>query len=119
MMKISWQLWLLVAFAVMVCVWTPLSTAAPGCDTVDTDLAPCISYLQTGTGNPTVQCCSGVKTLAGTAQTTEDRKAICECIKTAAIRVKPVANAVKSLPGLCSVTLPFPISIATDCNKIV
>ncbi|KAJ4979950.1 hypothetical protein NE237_010730 [Protea cynaroides] len=96
----------------------PTSEAAISCSTVVSDLTPCLSYLRSGSGKPSVSCCSGVKKLAATATSTADLKTACNCIKTAAKQVNPNASAAQSLAGDCGVKLPFTVSTSTDCSKI-
>ncbi|MCL7037288.1 hypothetical protein MKW94_002402 [Papaver nudicaule] len=87
------------------------------CGMVTSKMAPCLGYLKGGalaTG-----CCPGVKSLLGAAQTTPDRQAACNCLKSAAGSIAGInfANAA-SLPSKCGVNIPYKISPSTDCTKV-
>ncbi|KAI5004481.1 hypothetical protein ZWY2020_031724 [Hordeum vulgare] len=58
--------------------------AAISCGQVSSALSPCISYARGNGAKPPAACCSGVKRLAGAAQSTADKQAACKCIKSAA-----------------------------------
>lgn len=99
-------------------VAAPMAEAAITCGQVTSSLAPCINYLQKG-GAPTPACCSGVKGLLASAQTTADKQAACNCLKTAAGQV-PGLNTknAENLPGQCHVNIPYKISTSTNCASI-
>ncbi|KAK8709572.1 hypothetical protein V6N13_060587 [Hibiscus sabdariffa] len=94
--------------------------AAVTCSDVVKHLLPCVSYIQNG-GQPAAQCCNGVKTLFGGAQTKADRQNVCRCIKSAVNGIPyssfNLGNAA-SLPNKCNLHLPYKISPSTDCNKV-
>ncbi|XP_065853429.1 non-specific lipid-transfer protein 1-like [Euphorbia lathyris] len=104
--------------AIMVVAGAMSTAEGITCGQVSGALAPCINYLKTG-GAPTPQCCSGVRTINGAAQTTPDRQQACNCLKSAARSIPGLnpANA-ESLPGKCSVNIPYKISFDTNCNSI-
>ncbi|CAN8248471.1 unnamed protein product [Cochlearia groenlandica] len=87
--------------------------AAVTCGTVASSLAPCGPYLANG-GAVSGPCCAGVKNLNGMAQTTPDRQQACRCIKAAAGGINP--SLASSLPGKCGVSIPYPISMNTNCD---
>ncbi|KAI9073179.1 hypothetical protein K1719_044854 [Acacia pycnantha] len=90
------------------------------CQDVTNDLSPCVPYIVNGGAVPG-QCCTGVKTLFGQAQTTPDRQAVCSCIKNA-IRNIPYnnnnLNLAAGLPRKCGVNLPYQISPNIDCSRV-
>ncbi|KAJ6813640.1 non-specific lipid-transfer protein 8-like [Iris pallida] len=94
------------------------SEAAIQCSDVLKDLSPCSSYLSTGSGSPSTACCGGLSAVVSAASTTADRRAACSCIVSAMSQNSPNITAAAALPGLCGVTLPFPISANIDCSKI-
>ncbi|KAE8662778.1 Non-specific lipid-transfer protein [Hibiscus syriacus] len=64
-------------------------------------------------------CCSGIKTLNGEAQTTPDRQAACNCLKSAAATITGInLNLASGLPGKCGVSIPYQISPSTDCKSV-
>ncbi|KAL3651131.1 hypothetical protein CASFOL_007534 [Castilleja foliolosa] len=88
------------------------------CGQVDAALAPCISYL-TGHEGPSPPCCAGVKAVKGMAQTTDDKRACCGCVKAAANRYADLKDEMaQGLPAKCGVQLDIPVSRTVDCNKI-
>ena len=92
--------------------------AAVSCKEVSVSLAPCISYLTSGAGNPTTACCDGVGKLQKMAQTTADKQAACNCVKDAAAHLPDIKeDAAASLPAKCNVQVSFPISKSTNCQK--
>ncbi|MCE0481806.1 tyrosine protein phosphatase [Datura stramonium] len=86
------------------------------CGQVTAYLASCVPYLRNG---PLGGCCGGVKSLANAARTTPDRKAACNCLKSAAAAI-PRLNLSKAaaIPASCGVNIPYKISPSTDCSKI-
>ncbi|MCD9639041.1 hypothetical protein HAX54_023320 [Datura stramonium] len=71
------------------------------CGLVDANLAPCIPYLTQG-GDPAAACCSGVKTLSGMAQSTDERRTACNCLKAAANQYANLKDdAAQALPSKC------------------
>ncbi|KAF3657884.1 hypothetical protein CQW23_01151 [Capsicum baccatum] len=86
------------------------------CGQVDANLAPCVSFLTQG-GEPSAACCSGVKTLSGLAQSTDERRTACNCLKAAANRYANLKDdAAQALPGKCGVALNVPISRTINCD---
>ncbi|XP_018498325.2 non-specific lipid-transfer protein 1-like [Pyrus x bretschneideri] len=63
--------------------------AVVSCGQVDSNLAPCVSYL-TKRGNLDSAYCTGVQNIKNLAQTTADKQAACECCKAAANRFPSV-----------------------------
>uniref|UniRef100_A0ACD6A587 Uncharacterized protein n=1 Tax=Avena sativa TaxID=4498 RepID=A0ACD6A587_AVESA len=95
------------------------ASAAVTCGQVGTSLAPCIPYATGKAATPSQGCCSGMKSLNGMARTSADRQAVCRCLKSLAGTVKSVnLGVVAGAPAKCGVSVPFPISMSTDCNKV-
>ncbi|XP_030479883.2 non-specific lipid-transfer protein 1-like [Cannabis sativa] len=104
-------IWLLLVVAM------PLSHALT-CGQVATGIKPCINYLKTGGALPP-QCCDGIRSLNNEAKTTVDRKAVCNCLKSAAKSITGInLNIAAGLPGKCGVNVPYKISPSTDCNNV-
>ncbi|KAI3511161.1 hypothetical protein L1887_18305 [Cichorium endivia] len=99
-------------------LFIPSSDGVLTCSTVIQDVAPCVSYLRSGSGMPPPACCSGAKALAAAASTTADRQAACKCLKSASQSLNPNPVLAKSLPGNCGISLGFTISPSVDCTKI-
>ena len=94
------------------------ASAAITCGQVGSKMAPCISYV-TGKGALTASCCNGVRDLSNAARTSADRQAGCRCLKSLAGSIKSLnLGVVAGVPGKCGVSVPFPISMSTDCNKV-
>lgn len=90
--------------------------AAINCGQVDASLAPCVPYLTQG-GSPSAPCCSGVQGIKGMTTTPEDKRAACNCVKTAANRYPSLKDdAAQALPDKCGVKLDIPISRSTNCD---
>ncbi|CAN4111845.1 unnamed protein product [Withania somnifera] len=94
-----------------------VAQGAVTCSQVDSSLAPCVPFLTQG-GEPGAACCSGVKTLSGMAQSTDERRTACNCVKAAANRFSNLKDdAAQSLPGRCGVSLNVPISRNINCDQ--
>ncbi|KAF5820258.1 putative plant lipid transfer protein/Par allergen [Helianthus annuus] len=107
----------MVALLVVLLTVTVQEVEAVTCGQVVGAVAPCLGYLRNG-GNPPARCCNGIKGLWNQARTTADRKAICNCLKSASSSYCGVSgNYTASLPGKCGVNLPYKISPSTDCNR--
>lgn len=102
---------------VMLVVFMPTSEAAVDCSDVVKTLSPCLNYLQNGGGMPSADCCAGANNLYSKATSTDNRQAICSCIKTAAAKINTNDAAAQGLPGSCGISLPVPISRDIDCSK--
>ncbi|XP_039045448.1 non-specific lipid-transfer protein-like [Hibiscus syriacus] len=99
-------------------VGAPLARAIT-CGQVTSTLGPCIPYLKSPGGAVPPACCSGIKTLNGAAQTTPDRQAACNCIKSAAASIPGInVGLAAGLPGKCGVSILYQISPSTDCKSI-
>ncbi|CAN7006009.1 unnamed protein product [Brassica rapa subsp. trilocularis] len=93
--------------------------AAVSCGTVTSSLAPCANYLSKG-GDVPPPCCAGVTKLNGMAQTTPDRQQACKCLQSAAKTVSGLDPSLAAgLPGKCGVSIPYSISMSTNCDKYV
>lgn len=90
------------------------------CNQVENYLTPCISYVANG-GSVPANCCNGIRTLYGLAQTTPDRQSVCNCLKQAVAQLPPYSGfnvgLAAGLPGKCGVNLPYKISPSTDCKR--
>lgn len=90
--------------------------AAINCRIVDAGLLPCVPYLTQG-GSPSTPCCIGVESIKTMTITTEDKRAACNCVKTAAQRYPSLKDeAAQTLPEKCRVKLDIPISRTTNCD---
>ncbi|XP_074576047.1 non-specific lipid-transfer protein 1-like [Curcuma longa] len=92
--------------------------AAVTCGQVASDLRPCIPYVTGQVSATPPACCNGVRSLNSGAQTTADRRAACNCIRSQASGISGLQpGRLSGLPGSCGVHLPFPISASTDCSR--
>ncbi|KAG5238154.1 hypothetical protein OIU76_014671 [Salix suchowensis] len=106
------------AALMMFLLLAPTSDAAISCSDVIKDLRPCVRYLVNGTGKPPSACCAGALALQSAASSTADKKAACECIKSASKTINPNPQLALALPANCGINLPFTISPNVDCSKI-
>ncbi|KAJ1254516.1 hypothetical protein BS78_05G072000 [Paspalum vaginatum] len=106
--------------AVVLLAASSSSEAAVTCGRVSSAIGPCIPYAR-GTGAaPSAACCSGVRSLNSAARTTADRRAACNCLKSAAARVSGLKAAkAASIPSKCGVSIPYAISPNVDCSRPV
>ncbi|KAK9290876.1 hypothetical protein L1049_009054 [Liquidambar formosana] len=99
---------------------SPHAEAAITCGAVVNSLTPCIPYVTTGGAVP-ANCCSGIKSLYGAAQTTADRQSVCRCLKSAASGISYTSYNLAlaaGLPAKCGINIPYKISPSTDCNSV-
>ncbi|CAM0152227.1 unnamed protein product [Urochloa decumbens] len=95
------------------------ASAAITCGQVASSLAPCIPYATGNANSMPSGCCTGVRSLNSAARTSSDRQAACRCLKSLAGTIKKLnMGTVAGIPGKCGVSVPFPISMSTDCNKV-
>ncbi|CAL5014704.1 unnamed protein product [Urochloa decumbens] len=111
-----------VAFAVVAVVLlaaAATSEAAVTCGQVNSAIGPCLAYARGGGSTPPAQCCSGVRSLNSAARTTADRRAACNCLKSAASRIKGLnVGKASAIPSKCGVSIPYAISPSTDCSRV-
>ena len=92
--------------------------AAVSCGQVSSAIAPCLPYARGGAG-PSAACCSGVRRLNAAASTPADRRAACNCLKSAAGSVRGLNSGnAASIPGKCGVRIPYTISTSVDCSRV-
>lgn len=108
-----------VSTLILILLLAPTSQAVISCKEVIKDLKPCVNYLVSGSGKPPVACCDGAKALASSASTSADKKATCECIKSAAKNFNLNTKLAQALPANCGISLSFSISPNSDCAKLV
>ncbi|CAL4904567.1 unnamed protein product [Urochloa decumbens] len=100
-------------------VMMSLASAAITCGQVASSLSPCIPYATGSASSMPSSCCSGVRSLNSMARSSSDRQAACRCLKSLAGTIKKLnMGTVSGIPGKCGVSVPFPISMSTDCNKV-
>ncbi|XP_021281116.1 non-specific lipid-transfer protein 4.3-like [Herrania umbratica] len=80
----------LVVVAMVQFMVKPGVQAAVTCQQVVDALEPCVPFLTSGAGNPTVACCDSVGRLKKIAQTPTDKQEACTCAKDAAARLPAV-----------------------------
>ncbi|KAL4346842.1 hypothetical protein GQ457_17G020310 [Hibiscus cannabinus] len=106
------------AVAMLLLLIASTSHAAISCSAVIKDLRPCVKYLVNGTGKPPSTCCAGASALASAATSSADKKAACECIKSAAKSMNPKNDLAQALPSNCGIKLPVTISPNVDCSTV-
>ncbi|CAN6325617.1 unnamed protein product [Urochloa humidicola] len=108
-----------VAIVVLALMVMSSASAAITCGQVASSLSPCIPYATGSASSLPASCCSGVRSLNGMARSSSDRQAACRCLKSLATSLKKLnMGTVAGIPGKCGVSVPFPISMSTDCNKV-
>ncbi|CAL5038875.1 unnamed protein product [Urochloa decumbens] len=95
-----------------------LARAYIACPDVLSDMEPCLSFLQGDGAAPSGQCCAGARSVYAAASTTAERRATCECLKTAYRQINAQLSAAQALPDNCGLSLPYTITPDIDCSKI-
>ncbi|OAY58550.1 non-specific lipid-transfer protein B [Manihot esculenta] len=89
------------------------------CGQVNSLMSGCIPFLTGSTTTPSDVCCSGARNLEGLTQSVSDKRAACECLKTAANSMPNLKDqAAASLPTQCGIVMNIPISRNINCNSI-
>jgi hypothetical protein len=113
----------LVAIAVVAAVLLAAATtseAAVTCGQVSSAIGPCLTYARGSGSSPSAACCSGVRSLNSAAQSTADKRAACNCLKSAAGRISGLnAGNAANIPSKCGVSIPYTISTSIDCSRYV
>ena len=113
------QVAVVLAVVAAVLLAAAVSEAAISCGTVNSAIAPCLSYARGQASSPSSGCCSGVRRLNSAASTTADRRAACNCLKSAARGISGLnAGNAASIPSKCGVSIPYSISTSTDCSRV-
>ncbi|KAL6981570.1 hypothetical protein U1Q18_023196, partial [Sarracenia purpurea var. burkii] len=87
------------------------------CGDVVRDIGPCVNYLtKSSSGLPPAACCAGAKSLASATTTTADKRAACNCMKSASQKVSVNPSLAKALPGNCGISLGFTVDPNIDCS---
>lgn len=100
--------------------------AAPSCDTVAQELAPCLGFLKglhpnQAASKPSKECCRGVKDLTSKADTKQNTRAICLCTKKALSQIGSYdSSRIPLLSKSCGLSFALPpIDNNTDCSKFL
>lgn len=89
------------------------------CSDISGSLGQCASYASGSSSEPSGGCCGAVKQLGGMAQSTEDRRQLCSCLKQSAAAFPNIQLAnVAAIPQKCGVpSASFSIDPSVDCNS--
>lgn len=93
-----------------------VSEAVVQCNFVVTKAAACAAYATGKAQIPTAACCSGLKQLAQSVKSVDDKKDICRCLKSAAKSMKVNDTYLSKLPLLCKINVGFRVSSKTNCE---
>ncbi|KAK4439371.1 hypothetical protein Salat_0272000 [Sesamum alatum] len=107
----------LAGILVLVLISSPARLHAFSCTEALTDLLPCRSFL-TGNAPITVSCCRSVDALRQAAAAQSDKRAICRCLKQAALSANVNQRRVQGLENGCKISIPFPIDPNFNCGVI-
>ncbi|CAA7406207.1 unnamed protein product [Spirodela intermedia] len=108
---------LLAAMVACLLAVVPCANAAVDCETVKTQLTPCVGYVQGIDPVPAPGCCQGINNLIQLVGTTADRQQICVCLNELLPTVPGLILA--KIPDLlknCGISISFPIPPPTDCS---
>ncbi|XP_078430862.1 non-specific lipid-transfer protein-like [Wolffia australiana] len=108
----------MVAAVAMVVMWGSMASAM-SCGDALSSMSPCGGYLM-GMASASLSslCCDRARSLARSASSPAQRKAICECFKETApsLGVKP--DRVKAMLAFCKLPLNLPITPNIDCSRV-
>lgn len=88
------------------------------CQQAITDLMPCQPFLisKAGARNPSFACCLGAQNVFQQANTTQNRRDLCECLKKAAAQLGVKTERAKQIAPFCKIALTVPIDPNVDCS---
>ncbi|XP_062014823.1 non-specific lipid-transfer protein 3-like [Rosa rugosa] len=113
----------IMTFAALVIMVVVLNAcpAIGGCDEALVELLPCATFVMgPAEGTPPPACCEGMKHVVGGADTAENRRSLCQCLKDTAVKneVKIKPENIKHAVDACGVKILVPIDPNIDCSKI-
>ncbi|XP_052207892.1 non-specific lipid-transfer protein 2-like [Diospyros lotus] len=111
----------------VVVAWSVITTnlasvSVAECEAAIGLLQPCGEFLVgMGSSTPTPDCCAGGKALDKVIAATSpaEKKALCECLKKAALVLQINRDRANQFPKLCQLTAKFTLSPDNDCNKYI
>jgi hypothetical protein len=87
------------------------------CSEAIPNLAPCLPYfIGFFQAQPSAGCCGGFNIVVQKADTTQNRRDLCDCFKKASIQFNVNGDKAKKLPQLCNINLSFALDPQIDCN---
>nr|KJB56371.1 hypothetical protein B456_009G117000 [Gossypium raimondii] len=92
--------------------------AAVPCTTVDANAAACLGFATGMAAKPSDACCNGLRQLAQTVKSVDDKKAICRCLKVGAKSLGIQDRFLSMIPQACNIKVDFPVSVNTNCETI-
>ncbi|KAL0286183.1 UNVERIFIED_CONTAM: hypothetical protein Sangu_2741700 [Sesamum angustifolium] len=107
----------LAGIVVLVLISSPTRLNAFSCTEALTYLLPCRSFLM-GNGRITISCCRSVDALRQAAAAQSDQRAICRCLRQAALSANVDRAKVQGLEIGCKFNIPFPIGPNFNCSVI-
>ncbi|MBA0719970.1 hypothetical protein Golax_007614, partial [Gossypium laxum] len=90
--------------------------AAVPCTTVDANAAACLGFATGMAAKPSDACCNGLRQLAQTVKSVDDKKAICRCLKVGAKSLGIQDRFLSMIPQACNIKVDFPVSVNTNCE---
>lgn len=106
-----------ITLSLLVTTMSGSQTNEISCNDAVSDLLPCQPFLVGSQQNPTVGCCTGVNIVFHMADTTQNRRDLCECLKKLAAQIGVKPERAKALPQFCGIGLPFPMDPNVDCKS--
>jgi hypothetical protein len=89
------------------------------CEEVADAFAPCLRYARYQDPRPSLLCCDGLQAITDAAQSTADKRAACDCLKTMLTAFSEIdPDEVAGIPSICGVNMPFALSATADCTRI-
>jgi hypothetical protein len=107
-----------IAFWLTLSFWSGSTSVANDiCTEAVTKLRNCLPFLTATAPSPSLSCCEAVGWVNQHATTTQDRRDLCKCLKSASLAYKVDPTRAKELPEVCKVPVPVPILPQIDCDK--
>ncbi|CAA7406205.1 unnamed protein product [Spirodela intermedia] len=111
---------LLAAMVACLLAVAPYANAAVDCETVKTQLTPCVGYVQGIDPVPAPGCCQGINNLIPLGRTTADRQQICVCLNELLPTVSGlIPTKVTEVLQKCGFNFFFPIQLPIDCSRYI
>nr|XP_017241227.1 PREDICTED: non-specific lipid-transfer protein A-like [Daucus carota subsp. sativus] len=92
---------------------------ALSCADLGPSVTQCAPFATGAMSQPTNECCSAVKQVYSMAQTPQDRKTLCQCLKQSSSAVPGVQlSSVAAIPKICGLGINIPTNPNYNCDTV-
>ncbi|KAK1393384.1 AAI domain-containing protein [Heracleum sosnowskyi] len=111
--------WRIACFMVVLALVMVEQGEAVTCSDLGPSIAQCGPFARGAMSQPSAGCCSAVKAVYARAQTAQDRRTLCSCLKQSASSVPGVqGSSVAAIPQRCGLQVSISTNPNVDCATI-